>query len=57
MFKLKIDTGNSAFGESHHDRVAEVERILLEVCKDMHHRVSGNCRDINGNKVGEWGLT
>ncbi len=57
-FVLRISCENAAFADSPGDEVA---RILEQVAQNIRNGVSegwgeGFCRDINGNKVGEWRL-
>ena len=63
MFKLTIDTGNAAFHDDYDDDEAidkyyeaeEISRLLREVIDKLEYGCeSGDLRDINGNKVGEW---
>ena len=55
MFKMSFKTGNDAFmGGNLYDESA---RILHKIANDIEQgNDTGNCRDINGNKVGEWSL-
>jgi hypothetical protein len=55
MFTLKIETDNAAF----EDGTAEIVRILRHVADRMEKQghMGGKCMDINGNRVGEWGVT
>lgn len=70
MFTLKINTDNAAFGELGAEKAAEVAMILRRVAGELEagaarvrHKgrklvsVEGQCRDTNGNTVGEWSLT
>lgn len=63
MFKLTINTGNTAFHDEYNDDKAydkyceaeEISRILKEVIDKLEYGCeSGVLIDINGNKVGEW---
>lgn len=61
MFKCEIKTGGSAFcdpctgEESEYWESVELKRILENVCLRVEEgETSGNCMDINGNKVGKW---
>ncbi len=54
QFTLAIDTSNAAFEDP-----GEVPRILRYVADRIEERGSpdadsGNIRDVNGNRVGEW---
>lgn len=55
-FKLEIATDNAAFeGE---DRNYEIARILRGIADGLEQgKESGIARDINGNRVGEYGNT
>jgi hypothetical protein len=58
MLKLSIECGNAAFEDM---PGAEVARILRQVADKLEHashgeRLSGTCRDTNGNFAGEWSL-
>lgn len=51
-FTLIIDCDNAAFED---DALAETARIVKRVWVELQDgRQSGACRDINGNRVGEW---
>ena len=52
-FKVEIESGNAAF-ESFADK--ETARILRELADRIENTGDneGVCRDINGNRVGEW---
>ena len=53
MFRLEINTGNSAF----EDRNEKIARILEAVAEKLRSgRDGGNCVDINGNVVGSFEL-
>lgn len=53
-FTLNISSSNAAFVD---DPKEEVSRILLDTLKKLEQGyLSGVCRDINGNLVGDWGL-
>ena len=55
MFKMSFKTGNDAFTDS--NLFDESARILRKIANDIERgNDSGNCRDYNGNKVGEWSL-
>jgi len=57
MFKLSFKTDNSAFTEDEYGLNHETARILTEVARQIEQgNDTGNCRDDNGNKVGEWSL-
>jgi hypothetical protein len=58
MFTLKIETENAAFGATGNG-AAEIVRILRHVADRMEKQghMGGKCMDINGNRVGEWGVT
>lgn len=56
MFELVVNTDNAAFEDN---RQAEIARILRELAKLMEvdavlYNVTGDIRDVNGNKVGYW---
>lgn len=55
MLVLKFKTDNEAFeGTNLFDESA---RILKKIAHDIEQgNDTGNCRDINGNKIGEWSL-
>ena len=56
MFSLNFTTDNAAFEGD--ERYMESGRILAEVAaKVSDGQTSGQCRDNNGNRVGEWVLT
>jgi hypothetical protein len=55
-FSLNFDCGDSAFEDR--DEAHEIARILADVrTKVMNGATEGKLHDINGNKIGEWGLT
>lgn len=63
-FQIEFKTDNAAF--QHEDpawsdqaRADEVARILRSVADYVENqgRTSGDVRDANGNKVGEWAMT
>ena len=56
MFRLKIKTDNDAFREGH--TANEIARILEDVTRLVcEGYTSGSCRDVNGNRVGDWSLS
>ena len=55
IFALAIDTGNDAFRD---DEAGEVARILRAVADRLDGgQPFGALHDINGNRVGQFGLT
>ena len=55
MFQMIFDTGNDAFagGFGH----AEVARILRDAAEKIEKGLTdGGCRDLNGNRVGDFAL-
>ena len=55
MFIIKFKTDNAAFDGKY--LFDESARILKKIAHDIEQGNDiGNCRDINGNKVGEWSL-
>ena len=55
MFNLKIKTDNAAFDDG--EKTNEVCRILEAVIESLKVGYQdGGCRDVNGNKVGDWRL-
>ena len=61
MLKIEIKTSNAAFcdpctgDESEYWESVELNRILAGICLKIENgETSGNCMDINGNKVGLW---
>lgn len=53
-FSVKIETGNAAFDP---DPLPELARILREVAGWLEQgRMDGACYDINGNRVGFYGM-
>ena len=58
MFKMKIETDNSAFNESTEGQFYEIARILRE-CADSIERLAvrkdgASLYDANGNPIGSW---
>jgi hypothetical protein len=54
-FKLEIETGNAAFGDSDAERGAEIARILRDVALRLDKGDEyGVIHDSNGNRVGEF---
>ena len=54
MFRVKIETGNDAFAEN---PSIEIARLLRKIASQVEEgRLEGRVMDINGNKVGEYGL-
>jgi hypothetical protein len=52
-FRIEIDTDNAAFSDG--GRNAELARILSHVITRLNGGWSaGICRDVNGNRVGDW---
>jgi hypothetical protein len=58
MLKLTIECGNAAFEDMPGAECARILRDLADKLEGVGHgrRVSGTCRDHNGNFVGEWSL-
>lgn len=55
MLNIVFKTGNEAFDGN--DIFDESARILKKIAHDIEQgNTSGNCHDINGNKIGEWFL-
>jgi len=58
MFRVSIRTDNAAFfGEREGDYQPgpEVARILRRIAVSLEDgHGSGQCRDVNGNRVGQW---
>ena len=55
MFTLRFDTDNAAFED---DVAAEYAATLRRVVAKLKEgRTDGPLFDLNGNKIGEWGLT
>ena len=59
IFKLEIETGNAAFGETTAERADELARILAELSEKVawSRDTEGYLSDVNGNRVGKWSLT
>lgn len=59
MFKIEFKTGNAAFGNNDSIQQAiEIQRILGNISRLVEDGITeGICSDINGNKIGKWGLT
>lgn len=56
-FILKFDCDNAAFGETRSEVLPEIARILREIADKVEGgNPAGQCRDLNGNTVGEFVL-
>lgn len=64
MLRIEFGTNNAAFAVDESDkwtrdyyRNEEIKRVLKNVCNQLDNgKTSGNCIDINGNKVGTWSI-
>lgn len=57
MFTLRIETGNTAFGENITDNQREIARILRDLADRLEQGEDcGWLMDANGNKVGTFSL-
>jgi len=58
-FTLEIDMENAAFGPTPSDLRQELQRLLEAVSRSLRYIDSedeGIIRDLNGNRVGHWGV-
>ena len=54
---IEINVDNDAFQDEFHGS-AEIGRILARIPGNVANgETEGNCRDWNGNKVGQWKIT
>ena len=57
MFRLKIETGNAAFGDSISESLEEIARLLQVAAERVRAGADeGNLIDYNGNTVGSFAL-
>lgn len=58
-FNLTFKMDNAAFGEDESEQASEVARILRALARGLEETNGrhGNVRDVNGNRVGEWGIS